>query len=297
MATHEHIGRIGIWNTGLRTEDPARRTEVAEAGAELEELGYGAIWLGGNPPPSLAEPLLAATSKITVGTSILSIWQFDAADVAARHAELNDAYHGRFLLGLGVSHPEVHTEQTAKHPLADRPYTAMRTFLDALDAAPRPVPATQRALAALGPKMLKLSRDRTLGALPYLVTPEHTAEARETLGPDAMLAPELKVVLDTDAERARGTARSYLSRYFPLRNYRNSWLRQGFTEADFAGGGSDRLLDSVYAIGDADAVRARVDDFLAAGADHVALQIVTENTVTAIPRAQWRILADALPLR
>lgn len=293
MAFHPHLGRIGIWTASLRFSDPERRAEIADAAAQLDTFGFGAIWLGGNASPDEAGDLLAATSRTTIGTSILSIWDHTAAEVAARHTELNDAHPGRLVLGLGVSHDERYG--ALDHPLARRPYTAMRAYLDALDAAERPVPPQQRALAALGPKMLRLARDRALGALPYLVTPEHTAEARAELGPEPLLAPELKVVLipeGVDPEPYRETARAYLSRYLELANYRNNWLRLGFTEEDFPGGGSDRLIDAVYAIGSPADVRRRVDEFFDAGADHVALQAVTDNTVTGLPLAEWRLLGE-----
>ncbi|AQW51905.1 F420-dependent oxidoreductase [Streptomyces hygroscopicus] len=258
--------------------------------AELDELGYGAIWLGGSPSPDQAGVLLDATSRITIATGILSIWDHEAAYVAERHTALNAAHDGRFLLGLGVSHSALAGERYR------RPYTAMKEYLTALDSAPAPVPASQRVLAALGPKMLELSRDRAAGAHPYLVTPEHTAEARDILGKDSVLAPELKVVLDTDLDRARATARGYLARYLALPNYTNNFLRLGFEDADFADGGSDRLISAMFALGDAEVIRARVDEFLAAGADHVAIQTVTDSPLADVPRAQWRTLAEALPL-
>lgn len=258
--------------------------------AELDELGYGAIWLGGSPSPDQAGVLLDATSRITIATGILSIWDHEAAYVAERHAALNAAHDGRFLLGLGVSHSALAGERYR------RPYTAMKEYLTALDSAPAPVSASQRVLAALGPKMLELSRDRATGAHPYLVTPEHTAEARDILGKDSVLAPELKVVLDTDLDRARTTARGYLARYLALPNYTKNFLRLGFEDADFADGGSDRLISAMFALGDAEVIRARVDEFLAAGADHVAIQAVTESPLADVPRAEWRTLAEALPL-
>lgn len=291
-----HIGRVGVWSVALRATGPERRAEVADTAAELEQLGYGALWAGGSPPLDQVEPLLAATSRIAVGSSIVSIWQYEAAQLASLHADLNATYGGRFVLGLGVSHEKILDDPQARQALRERPYSAMRDYLDALDAAPRPVPPGQRALAALGPRMLRLARDRAAGALPYLVTAEHTAQAREALGQRAWLAPELKVVLETDTARARATARDYLSGYASLTNYRNSWLRLGFTEDDLADGGSDRLVDAVYALGDAEAVRARVDEFFAAGADHVAVQVVTGDKAGSLPRGQWRELAGALPL-
>jgi probable F420-dependent oxidoreductase len=282
-------GRIGIWSIGLRADDPARRGDIAEAAAELEELGYGTIWVGGSPSPAHVVPLLRATSRITVATGILSIWQHEAADVAAQRAELNRAHPGRFVLGLGVSHSHLAGQY-------HRPYSAMRDYLSALDAAPEPVPADGRVLAALGPRMLELSRDRAAGAHPYLVTVEHTATARDVLGEHALLAPELKVVLDPDLERARRTARDYLGFYLPMPNYTNNLLRLGFAEDDFRDGGSDRLVDALFALGDAEAIAERVDAYLSAGADHLAIQVVTDQPADALPRREWRRLAEALPL-
>ncbi|MDF3297700.1 TIGR03620 family F420-dependent LLM class oxidoreductase [Streptomyces tropicalis] len=281
----ETVGRYGVWSIGLRSEDPERRGERAEAAAELEELGYGAAWLGGNTTAAHAAPLLAATRRLVVGTSIQSIWQQEAEVTAAEFAALEAAHPGRFVLGLGVSHgPRV----AGYH----RPYGAMVDHLDALDAAG--VPAPRRALAALGPRMLELSRDRAAGAIPYLGTPEHTARARGILGDAPLLAPEFKVVLESDPARARGIARAYLADYLKLPNYTDNFVRLGFTEADVEGGGSDRLLDAVFAWGDDSRIRARVEEFLAAGADHVALQVVTGAPREALPREEWRRLAALL---
>ncbi|MET7762404.1 LLM class F420-dependent oxidoreductase [Streptomyces sp. NPDC005393] len=289
MASHSALGTIGIWTAALRSTDPARHAEVREAAAELDALGYGAIWLGGSPAPDEAGFLLDATSRIGVATGILSIWDHEATYVAERFAAIDAVHDGRFVLGLGVSHSKL-VDRYA------RPYSAMQDYLTALDSAPTPVPASRRVLAALGPKMLKLARDRAAGAHPYLVTPEFTASAREILGDEAVLAPELKVVLDTDLDRARATARHYLSFYLALPNYTNNLLRLGFEEKDFANGGSDHLISSVFALGDEEAIRRRVDTFLAAGADHLAVQVVTADPRGAIPRAEWRALAPALPL-
>ncbi|MDT0545653.1 MULTISPECIES: LLM class F420-dependent oxidoreductase [Streptomyces] len=291
------LGRTGIWTAALRVTDPATdpsadpaiHDAVRDAAAELEALGYGALWLGGSPSPDQAAFLLEATSRITVATGILSIWDHEAAYVAERHAALDAAHGGRFLLGLGVSHSHMAKQYS-------RPYTAMREYLDALDAAPAPVPDSRRVLAALGPKMLELSRVRAAGAHPYLVTPEFTAEAREILGADPLLAPDLKVVLEPDLDRARAIARGYLSIYLPMPNYTNNLLRLGFTEDDFRDGGSDRLVSSVFALGDAEAIRRRADEFLTAGADHLAVQVVTTDPLGALPLAEWRALAEALPL-
>lgn len=284
-ALKEEVGRYGLWSVALRSEDPARRTELSEAAAEIEELGFGAVWLGGSSAAPHALPLLASTSRLTVGTSIQSIWQYDADTSAAAYAQVESAHPGRFLLGLGVSHAKL-AEQYR------RPYSALVGYLDALDAAG--VPAGRRVLAALGPKTLQLSGERAAGAIPYLVTPEHTAQAREILGEDALLAPELKVVPETDPARARALAREALAMYLALPNYTNTFLRLGFTEDDLAEGGSDRLIDALYAWGDDDRIRARIDAFHEAGADHVALQVVDGNPRDALPRDTWRRLAALL---
>jgi probable F420-dependent oxidoreductase len=280
------IGRHGLWSVGLRSEDPARRGELTEAAAELEELGYGALWLGGNSSAANAVPLIGATTRITVGTSIQSIWEHEPADTAAAFAELEAAHPGRFVLGLGVSHAKVAGERY------QRPYSALVSYLDDLDAAG--LPAHRRVVAALGPRTLRLTRDRSAGAIPYLVTPEITAHSRETLGAGPLLAPELKVVLETDPDRARTLARATLSRYLQLPNYTGNFLRHGFTEDDLADQGSDRLVDALFAWGDESRIRARVDAFVAAGADHVALQVLTDAPADVLPREGWRRLAALL---
>ncbi|GGJ17712.1 LLM class F420-dependent oxidoreductase [Streptomyces brasiliensis] len=284
-ALKESVGRYGIWSVGLRSEDPARRTELGEAAAELQELGYGAAWLGGSSAPRHALPLLETTSRLAVGTSIQSIWQYDAETSATGFAEVEAAHPGRFVLGLGVSHAKM-AEQYR------RPYSALVDYLDALDTAG--VPAERRVLAALGPKTLQLSADRAAGTIPYLVTPEHTAQARAILGETPLLAPEFKVVPETDPTRARALAREALAMYLALPNYTNNFLRLGFTEEDLAAGGSDRLIDALYAWGDEDRIHARIDEFLEAGADHVAIQVVDGGSRDALPRETWRRLADLL---
>jgi probable F420-dependent oxidoreductase len=284
--TYAHIGRTGVWTPLLSRAEAEFQGENRDAAAELDELGYGAIWLGGSPGVDRAVPLLEATRRITVATGILSIWNQGPAAVAEDLAALKDD-EARFLLGLGVSHAPT-------TPGYGHPYAKMVEFLDGLDAAPVPVPPARRVLAALGPKMLKLAADRAGGAHPYLVTVEHVAQARAALGPDRLLAPELGVVLDSDAARAKDTARAVLARYLKLPNYTNNWLRLGFTEQDLAGGGSDRLLHALFALGDADAARARVDAFHEAGADHVALQAL--RTDSELPRTEWRELAAAFNL-
>jgi probable F420-dependent oxidoreductase len=294
MPGHIRLGRIGLWNSGWsnaqRGENQIAPSKLGELAAEVEALGYGTIWIGGGPAVSYAQPLLQGSTRITVATGILSIWEHEATDVAARRAELERRYPGRFLLGLGVSHGNIAGQRYA------RPYEAMQDYLTALDSAPDPVPADARILAALGPKMLALSRDRAAGAHPYLVTVEHTVRARQILGDGAVLAPELKVVLDPNRETAAATARDYLRGYLRMINYTNSLSRVGFQPDDFADGGSDRLLDAVFALGDADAIAEKVNTFLAAGADHVAVQVVTDDPRNALPIGSWRRLAETLPM-
>ncbi|MEW1722701.1 LLM class F420-dependent oxidoreductase [Streptomyces sp. NPDC093109] len=283
-ALRDAVGRYGIWSAELHTVSPGERGEAA---ARLEALGYGAVWFGGSPGVEDAAPLVEGATGITVATGILSIWQHTPAEAGARFLELEAAHPGRFLLGIGASHAKLAAQY-------ERPYSAMVEYLDGLDAAG--VPASRVVLAALGPKMLRLSRDRAGGAHPYLVTPEHTAEARGILGEAPLLAPDLKVVLETDPGLARSAAREHFARYLELPNYTNNFLRIGFTEDDIAGGGSDRLVDAVYAWGDDARVRDRIDAFLAAGADHVALQIVRGGTPTGLPADEWRRLAAVLGL-
>lgn len=279
------VGRIGIWSPRLSRADSA----AVEATVELEELGYGAVWLGGNSTVAAAATLVRATSRLTVANGILSIWEHEAEDVAAQRAALEATHPDRFLLGLGASHSAL-----AKN--YHKPYSSMLAFLDGLDGAPVPVPREGRVLAALGPKMLALAGSRAAGAHPYLVTPEHTAEAREALGAGPLLAPELKVVLSADPDEARALARGVLEMYLALPNYTNNWLRLGFTEEDLRDGGSDRLVDATVAWGDAEAVRARIAEFHEAGADHVAVQLLDSGTPEELPRAGWRELAGVLGL-
>ncbi|WP_330458038.1 LLM class F420-dependent oxidoreductase [Streptomyces sp. NBC_00820] len=281
----EAIGRYGVWSIGLRSDDPARRGEISEAAAELEELGYGTAWLGGSSAPRNALPLLESTSRLIAATSITSIWQHNAEASAGGYFEVEAAHPGRFLLGLGMSHAKL-AEQYR------RPLSALVAYLYALDGAG--VPAGRRVLAALGPKALALSADRSLGAIPYLTTPEHTAQARALLGAAPLLAPELGVVLETDPARARALAREHLAFYLSLPNYTNNFLRLGFTEEDLRDGGSDRLIDALYAWGDDDRVRDHVDAFLQAGADHVALQVIDDGAPDDLPREAWRKLAHLL---
>jgi probable F420-dependent oxidoreductase len=281
----------GVWSSELRRHPD--EAEAADAAAELEQLGYSAVWVPGGEPGSVfnrVSALLRATRTTTVATGILSIWAIDPELVAAERAQLNDAYEGRFLLGLGISHaPLVDRHQPGRYR---RPLAEMRAYLDSLDVAAPPVPPESRVLAALGPKMLGLARDRAAGAHPYLVNVEHTRRARAILGGDRLLAPEQGVVLERDPERARAVARIHLERYLQLPNYANNLRRLGFGERDFDGGGSDRLVDEVVAWGDEDAIRERVVEHRKTGADHVCIQVLTSDG--RLPRDEWRRLAPAL---
>jgi probable F420-dependent oxidoreductase len=282
----------GIWSSELRRhEDPAA---VAAAAALLEELGYTALWIPGGiggPVLESAEHLLGATERVVVATGILNIWMYDPLDVAATRAYLENHYPGRFLLGLGVSHVE--TVNKEKPDTYAMPLTAMREYLDKLDAAEPPVPKDARILAALGPKMLELARDRSAGAHPYLTPPEHTARAREILGQGPLLAPEQGVIVEPNMGRAHEIARAHFTRYLGLTNYVNNLRRLGFDDEDFENGGSDRLLHHVFAMGEPIAARTRVREHMSAGADHVCIQVITDDP-SRLPIKEWRALAEVL---
>ena len=279
------IGRIGIWSAELRHGDSG---EVSEAAAELDELGFGALWIPGEASGDLLshiDILLKATKNATIATAILNIWMHTAKDVAAWWHALPADQSDRFLLGLGVSHGAAIGEAYAK------PLTAMKTYLAQL--ADLGIPADRKFLAALGPKMLELAGAKTVGAHPYLITPEHTADARKLLGPGPMLAPMQFVVLEADPTRARDLARPFVKGYGQLANYANIWRRLGFTDDDLSTA-SDRLIDALFAWGDEGRIAERVNAHFAAGADHVCLQVVapTRNSIAAT-MPLWRALADA----
>ncbi|TCJ97539.1 LLM class F420-dependent oxidoreductase [Nocardia alba] len=271
------IKKFGVWR-GYKGFTP-------EAAREIEELGFGALWLGGSPPADLpvVESLLAATESLTVATSIVNIWTAPADAVAESFHRIEQRFPGRFLLGIGVGHPE------ADGASAIKPYDALVAYLDDLDAAG--VPKQSRALAALGPRVLRLARDRTAGALPYLAPPAHTRIARETLGADALLVAEQKVVLDDDADRARAVARQMVPMYLGLVNYVANLRRLGFSDEDLATPGSDRLIDVLAVNGTPEQVAAGLVAHLEAGADHVAVQALNKDYLEAL-----RAVATALPL-
>jgi probable F420-dependent oxidoreductase len=289
------LRKIGIWTRQFEDCPAAKAQETA---AELEQLGFGAIWVGealGREALTNAGLLLAGTRKIVVATGIANIYARDPITMSAGQKTLMEAYPGRFLLGLGVSHVPL-VEQLRGHRY-EKPVATMRAYLDAMDRAPyrsvAPTITTPRVLAALGPQMLRLSAERADGAHPYNTNPEHTAQAREILGPDRLLCPEQAVVFETDPAKARQIGREFLGFYLTLPNYTNNFLRLGFSEADFANGGSDRLIDAVIAWGDTAHVRERIRAHHAAGADHVCIQVLSKDP-HALPTAQWRELAAAL---
>ncbi|MGV9778564.1 TIGR03620 family F420-dependent LLM class oxidoreductase [Streptosporangium sp. NPDC003464] len=292
------IGRIGVWHPMFGRD---RAPAVRRAAAEIEKLGYGTLWYGEASGTreafSLAGILLAATENVTVATGIANIWVRDATAMAAGARAYGEAYPGRFALGVGVSHAPLVSQRG--HDYA-RPLAAMSAYLDAMDAVARDLPFTDdppapRLLAALRPRMLELARDRADGAHPYFVPPEHTALARETLGPDRILAPEQAVVLESDPARAREVARAHMAGYLRLPNYVGNLRHLGYRDEDFAGGGSDRLVDAIVAWGDVETVARRVGAHLDAGADHVALQPLPSDLLGGV--AQLAELAPALGVR
>jgi probable F420-dependent oxidoreductase len=252
-----NLGRFGVWLGSI----------TPELAGQIESLGYGAAWIGMSPSADLAwaDPTLAQTTSLQLATGIVNIWSAPAPAVAESYQRIENAYPGRFLLGIGAGHRE-HTEEYTK------PYDALVEYLDELDAAM--VPTSRRVLAALGPKVLRLSAERSAGAHPYLTTPEHTAKARELVGNSVFLAPEHKVVLTTDRDEARAVGRKVVDFYLGLSNYVNNWLRLGFTEDDVRKPGSDKLIDAVVAYGRPEAIAQRLNEHLDAGADHVAIQVL-----------------------
>jgi probable F420-dependent oxidoreductase len=251
-----HLGRFGFFGLGA----------TPELAREIERLGYGTIWIGGSPPAELSfvEPLLESTTTLKVATGIVNIWTAAATPVADSFHRINTAYPGRFVLGVGVGHPEAEAQYR-------KPYDALVSYLDELDDYG--VPANQRVLAALGPRVLRLSAERTAGAHPANATPEHAAQARAIIGPNALLAPVHNVVLTADAEEARAIGRTALDHYFNLTNYVSNWKRLGFTDADLTRPGSDKFIDAVVAHGTPEDIAKRLGEYLSAGADHVAILV------------------------
>jgi probable F420-dependent oxidoreductase len=269
------LGRIGIWRLHRHGTEPV---------PEIEALGYTALWIGGSPSLDEVRPFLERSTTLAVASGILNVWRHEPAAVAAGRAELAHEFPGRFLLGVGIGHPEATSDYT-------KPLTKMSEFLDGLDAAERPVPREERIVAALGPKLLDLAARRSLGTHPYFTTPEHTRFARERAGPEAVVAPELAVVVEPDPETGRRQAREYAAGYLTRSNYTRNLLRFGFTERDVAGGGSDRLIDAVVPHGTAEQVAEAVRAHLDAGADHVCIQPLGHGPA---PLGDYRALANVL---
>jgi len=266
------LGRFGVFVLGGFAPVFADRGTwpsgaTLEQAREIERLGYGTLWVSGSPPAELsfAEPLLESTTALKVATGIVNIWSADAKTVAASFHRINTAHPGRFVLGIGAGHPE-HTEQYRK------PYDALVDYLDELDEYG--VPANQRVLAALGPRVLRLAAERTAGAHPYNTTPEHTAQAREIIGPNVLLAPEHKVLPIADAEEALAVGRKILNNYLDLTNYVNNFKRLGFTDADLTPPGSDKFIDALVAYGTPDDIANRLGEHLRAGANHVVIHVL-----------------------
>jgi probable F420-dependent oxidoreductase len=288
----QSLGRVGLWVSGAATGGQSGAGDLAK---RVEALGVEALWVGGGNPDRRAlqerAAMLSATEHLVVATGITNIWAWDPAELHKEASAVDRAHPGRFLLGLGVSHRPL-VQQIGRN--YTRPLEAMQAFLDGLDAAAAAAgggPVPTRVLAALGPKMLELARDRAAGAHPYLVTPEHTATARPVLGEERLLAPEQVVVITTDPEAAHRIAREYLAAYLVLPNYVASLGRLGFGEDDLEGGGSDRLVDALVPSGDADAVAKRIAEHFDAGADHVCIQPLGEGRTLDLSHVQELVQA------
>ncbi|MFI5584928.1 LLM class F420-dependent oxidoreductase [Amycolatopsis sp. NPDC051758] len=269
------LGKLGIWRYHANVD--------AKFAAEAEKLGYGAIWLGGSPGVddlASVDGLLAATDSLVIATGIVNIWQDEPASIAKVYERIAAKYPDRFLLGVGAGHREATKEYK-------KPYAALVDYLDGLDAAG--VPVGGRALAALGPKVVALSGERTAGAHPYLTTPEHTRSTREILGAGKLLAPEHKVVLSTDVAEARAIGRNTVKYYLGLSNYVANLRKLGFTDEDLEGEGSDHLIDALALHGDASTIASGLSAHLEAGADQVVVQVLNED-----PWPAYRALASEL---
>jgi probable F420-dependent oxidoreductase len=274
------LGTIGVWASDRQLGDE----RASEAAKLIEHLGYSVWWLGGSPHVPDVRPILDATSTLIAATGILNVWINEPGETAAADAAVREEFGGRFMLGIGIGHREATSDYR-------RPLETMRAFLDGLDAASVPPPLDGRCMAALGPKMLDLARERTAGSHTYFVPVEHTRFARERLGAGKLVATELACVIDTDPVRAKAIARDYAQLYLGLRNYTQNLLSFGFTEKDFQDGGSDRLIDAVVPQGSAEQIAEVAQAHLQAGADHVCVQPVGEQ---GIPRKSWTALAKTL---
>jgi probable F420-dependent oxidoreductase len=285
----QEITGTGIWSAHLRFGDPG---EVSEAAAELEELGYTALWIpdAGGDVFGAVERLLQATRSAVAATGVLNLWMHSPEETADAHDRLTRTHGDRFLVGIGVSNAAL-VDAITEPGRFRKPLAAAAAFLDALDSAPTPLPRDATVLAAISPKMLEIARIRTAGVHPFNVTPEHTALTRQALGPSALLMPEQMVIVTTDPDRAHAISRETLSYYLPFSNYTNNLRRIGFGDEDFADGGSNRLIDALVAWGSPDDIAARVREHRDAGANHVCVQVLGDPSHL---RDEWRALAPAL---
>jgi probable F420-dependent oxidoreductase len=293
-AEQPDLGRIGLWTFALDVQPMAKAQEAA---AEIDELGFGTVWLPeavGREIFSSSALILSATKNINVASGIASIAARSAHTMQSGWKTLSEAFPGRFVLALGVSHSHMVTKL---HKLSyDKPYSNMVEYLDVMDKSPYAAAAPQapmyRMIGALGPKMLQLSAERGVGAHPYFTTPQHTAEARALLGAKPLIAPEIAVIFETDKDKARATARKFMSTYTRLPNYANSLMRLGFTQDDVTNQ-SDRLVDEIVTWGGLDKIAARIKEHHDAGANHVCVQVLTHDPLE-LPMAGWRELSALL---
>jgi probable F420-dependent oxidoreductase len=277
------LTKFGLWIGRSVAEE-----QYGEAAKLAEDLGYGALWLGGSPRLPKLRLLLEASEQIVIATGIVNIWAYEPAELAEEFAAIDADFPGRVLLGIGIGHPEATQEY-------EKPLTKTKGFLDGIAASEHPVPRERMALAALGPKMLDLSYERTLGTHPYFTPPAHTSFARERLGTAALVAPELAAVIDHgDSDAAYEVARGYSSMYLGLSNYTNNLKRFGYTDEAIANGGTRELIDEIVPQGSAVQVAAAVHAHLDAGADHVCVQTLQPKGTTGVPADDWRALAEVL---
>jgi probable F420-dependent oxidoreductase len=273
-----NLTQFGVWISGRILDEQS----AGRAAALAEELGFGALWLGGSPRLPTLRPLLAGSERLVIATGIVNIWQYDPAELAAEYVQLETEFPGRALVGIGIGHPEATSEY-------QKPLAKTIEFLNGIDAAQQPIPKNRRCVAALGPKMLDLSAERSLGTHPYFTPVQHTRFARERLGAGPLIAPELSCVVAETSDRSR--ARAFAGNYLRMSNYTNNLKRFGFDQADIENGGSDRLIDEVVPQGPAEHIAEMARAHLAAGADHVCVQQVG---ATELPERAWRELAAAL---
>jgi probable F420-dependent oxidoreductase len=284
------FGKIGLWTSVLQW--PTDLEISAQAGVEIEELGFSTLWIGGREGQTpIIDAILGATSRLIVATGITQIWINPASQVAEDYHKLNTDHQGRFVLGLGVGHAPVVEASGHKY---ERPLSKLNSYLDELDTAEHPVPVSGRIIAALRPKALGIAGARSAGAHPYNTTPEHTARARALLGPSPLLIPEQAIVITNDAATSREWGRAQISKSLTMENYLNSFRDLGFDDRDFADGGSDKLIDALVGWGSPIAIAARVQEHLDAGANQVAVQVLNADGFDALPRTEWRQAAEIL---